>query len=105
MSGVGAAVHIGETDPNGASIIASSPCFMFTTASARGLRCALHRRPIRCCRLHHVAWYLSTEGVRDQSEPIRSGHRLAERLELLWQNLNQLLKLLQLRGHDLKQLL
>src|SRR5687767_278215 len=30
MSGVGAAVHIGETDPNGASIIASSPCFMFT---------------------------------------------------------------------------
>jgi hypothetical protein len=30
---------------------------------------------------------------------------LTERLDLLRQNLNQLLKLLQLRGHDLKQLL
>jgi hypothetical protein len=55
--------------------------------------------------LHHVAWYLSTEGLRDQSEPERSRYRLTERLDLLRQNLNQLLKLLQLRGHDLKQLL
>jgi hypothetical protein len=52
-----------------------------------------------------VAWHLSTEGLRDQSEPQRSRHRLTERLDLLWQNLNQLLKLLQLRGHDLEQLL
>ena len=52
-----------------------------------------------------MAWYLSTEGVRDQSEPKRSRHRLTERLVLLGQNLNQLLNLLQLRGHDLKQLL